>query len=251
MTSAPAPTYGPRYEEALSYAARLHATQLRKAGPGTPPTIPYVAHLLEVSSLVWIGGGTETEAIAGLLHDALEDQHEYTSSDEIARRFGDEVARIVEHCTDGEPGGERSERSWLERKIPYLIRLWSADPPEMLVTCADKISNARAMVNDHAEVGDDLWNRFNAKPPQIAWYYDEVTQAVEHSRPGQPLTKQLRALADELRRLAGGRDALYGVPDDERATAESALAKLAEAKQAALAKLEEAKLAQAKLRATD
>jgi (p)ppGpp synthase/HD superfamily hydrolase len=243
VTSASAPAYGPRYEEALSYAARLHATQLRKAGPGTPPTIPYVAHLLEVSSLVWIGGGTETEAIAGLLHDALEDQHEYTSSEEIARRFGTDVAHIVEHCTDGEPGAERSARSWLERKIPYLTRLWSARPPEMLVTCADKISNARAMVNDHAVVKEDLWNRFNAKPPQIAWYYDEVTQAVEHSRPGQPLTNQLRALTDELCALADGRDALYGVPDDERAAAEAALAELAEAKQTALARQAEAKAA--------
>lgn len=204
--------------------------QWRKAGPDAPPTIPYVAHLLEVSSLVWIGGGTETEAIAGLLHDALEDQHRWTSADEIARRFGPEVAKIVQHCTDGEPGGERSKRSWLERKIPYLVRLWSADPPEMLVTCADKISNARAMVNDHAEVEDKLWKRFNAKPPQIAWYYDEVAQAVEASRPGEPLTKQLRALADELCALARGRDALYAVPDDTRTAAEAALAELAAAK---------------------
>lgn len=206
------PAYSIRYDEALAYAARLHATQMRKGNPGEAPTIPYIAHLLEVSSLVWSGGGTEDEAIAGLLHDALEDQHEHTSVAEIGRRFGTTVARLVEHCTDGEPGERRDGSTWLARKVPYLVHLWEdADSSGLLVTTADKISNARAIVSDHADVGDVLWTRFNATPGQIAWYYEQVAQVVEHVRPDQPLTRRLRELVDQIVTITGGIDPLDGV----------------------------------------
>ena len=111
MTDTAHPKYSQRYEEALSYAARLHATQLRKSDENSPFEIPYVAHLLEVSALVWLGGGTEDQAIAGLLHDALEDQSDHTSSEEIERRFGPDVRHIVLACSDGAPDIPRGPRN--------------------------------------------------------------------------------------------------------------------------------------------
>jgi len=101
-----------RYDEALAYAAELHRGQQRK-GTG----IPYLSHLLAASSLVCEAGGGEDEAIAGLLHDALEDQGHRTSFEEIAARFGGEVARIVRACSDTEEhpsrrGGSASRPIW-------------------------------------------------------------------------------------------------------------------------------------------
>ncbi|MEI8132902.1 MAG: HD domain-containing protein, partial [Leptolinea sp.] len=83
-----------RFKEALCYATDLHAEQIRK-GSG----VPYVAHLLGVASLVLEYGGSEDEAIAALLHDAVEDQGGQKTRQEIAQRFGENVAQIVDGCT--------------------------------------------------------------------------------------------------------------------------------------------------------
>src|SRR5262245_14008790 len=57
-----------RFTEAMALAARLHAPQWRK-GTG----IPYISHLLGVTSIAIDYGANEDEAIAALLHDAIED----------------------------------------------------------------------------------------------------------------------------------------------------------------------------------
>lgn len=74
----PKSTATPRFLDALSYAVQLHGEDVRK---GT--TIPYVAHLLNVCSLVFVDGGSEDEAIAALLHDALEDHPEQASRETV------------------------------------------------------------------------------------------------------------------------------------------------------------------------
>ena len=57
------------FDDALVFAADLHRQQIRK-GSG----IPYIVHLMSVSSRVLSAGGSEVQAIADLLHDAAEDQ---------------------------------------------------------------------------------------------------------------------------------------------------------------------------------
>jgi (p)ppGpp synthase/HD superfamily hydrolase len=200
--------YSPKYAEALDYAVELHATQWRKSDPGTIETIPYAAHLLEVSSLVWLGGGTEAQAIAGLLHDALEDQGEHTSFEVISDRFGPDVAAIVQACTDSDPGQERDSSTWLGRKVPYLAHLYYPASPKaaLLVTAADKISNARAILDDFADVGDVLWTRFNNPQQAIAWYYAEVLAAIEMRDPDNGLLPRLRPLVEQIAAIAGGTD---------------------------------------------
>lgn len=202
------PAYTQRYVEALTYAADLHATQRRKSDEGTPATIPYLAHLLEVSSLVWLGGGDESQAIAGLLHDALEDQGEHTSVEVISDRFGPEVAAIVRACTDGAPGQARDRSTWLGRKVPYLAHLYDAATSKaaLLVTAADKVSNARAILDDFAQVGDVLWTRFNNPQQAIAWYYAEVLAAIEARDPDNRLLPRLRPLVQQIEDIAGGTD---------------------------------------------
>ena len=224
MTDTAHPKYGPRYEEALSYAARLHTTQLRKGDKNSRFEIPYVAHLLEVSALVWLGGGDEDQAIAGLLHDAIEDQSDHTSPEEIERRFGPAVRRIVLACSDGAPDIPRGPETWLRRKAAYLAALYSDDHKDaILVTVADKISNARAITDDLMLAGDSperreaLWGRFNAPRQASAWYYAEVLHAAQRWNSANPLVQRLEPLARAIETAAGGSDvqSALGLSDDD------------------------------------
>lgn len=158
----------PKFLDALSYAIQLHGTDVRK---GTT-SIPYAAHLLSVCALVLLDGGTEEEAIAGLLHDALEDHPEITSRGIIAERFGEKVGILVEACSDTPPdyrGGPKPP--WKGRKRAYLDRLKAAGPEERRVSLADKLDNARSIVADYHAQGELLWSRFNAGKEDQLWFY--------------------------------------------------------------------------------
>src|SRR5664279_4374838 len=120
-----------KFHEALSYASTLHTDQLRK---GTD--IPYAAHLLGVSSLVLYYGGTETQAIAALLHDSIEDLGPKVRGP-IRTKFDGKVLEIVEACTDAEGGGPRKPR-WEKRKGAYIERLRREPATTRLVAAADK-----------------------------------------------------------------------------------------------------------------
>jgi (p)ppGpp synthase/HD superfamily hydrolase len=152
-----------RFDHALQYASTLHRTQRRK---GT--TIPYFAHLMAVSALVLEHGGDEDQAIAGLLHDAAEDQGGDATLQEINRQFGPAVAEIVADCTDSwtEP-----KPAWRLRKEAYLAKLPSKKPGSLLVSLADKTHNAKAILLDHMAIGPEIWNRFSVKRDQTLWYY--------------------------------------------------------------------------------
>jgi (p)ppGpp synthase/HD superfamily hydrolase len=184
---------GTRFQRALSYAARLHATQFRK---GT--TRPYVAHLLGVTSTVLTHGGDEDEAIAALLHDAVEDQGGKPRLREIRRKFGERVARIVEGCTDADT---EPKPPWLERKKQYLQHLRDADFSTRLVSAADKLYNAREILSDLRTHPDSVWSRFKGGKEGTLWYYDEVAKILRAGGPSE-LVEELDRVVAELRTAA-------------------------------------------------
>jgi (p)ppGpp synthase/HD superfamily hydrolase len=141
-----------RFSAALTFASQLHATQLRK-GSG----VPYAAHLLSVTGIVLQYGGREDEAIAALLHDAVEDQGGLPVLEKIRSRFGAEVAAIVEGCTDAYTN---PKPAWRERKEKYIAHLQAASPSVRLVCAADKLDNIRAILQDYRIVGEEVWSRF-------------------------------------------------------------------------------------------
>src|SRR5437660_4807656 len=122
-----------RFEEALTFATQLHAQQVRK---GT--RIPYVAHLLAVTALVLENGGDEDEAIAALLHDAIEDQGGAATREEIRRHFGNRVVEIVDGCTDAEV---IPKPPWRPRKETFIAHLREASASVRLVVASDKLHN--------------------------------------------------------------------------------------------------------------
>jgi (p)ppGpp synthase/HD superfamily hydrolase len=161
-----------RYDQALKYAAQLHRSQLRKGGD-----IPYLGHLLSVSSLVIEGGGTETQAIAGLLHDAVEDQGGAPILAEIRAKFGDGVATIVDQCSDTDVV---PKPPWKARKEAYIAHLETASEDTILVSLADKLDNARALLRDYRIVGAQLWQRFSVDDPKKhLWYYRSLLEVFE------------------------------------------------------------------------
>ena len=158
-----------RFDEALAYVAHLHRTQLRKGGD-----IPYLGHLLSVSSLVIEGGGTETQAIAGLLHDAVQDQGGPPILAELRTKFGDDVATIVDQCSDTDVV---PKPPWKARKEAYIAHLDSASDDTILVSLADKLDNARALLRDYRIVGAELWQRFSVNDPkEHLWYYRSLLE---------------------------------------------------------------------------
>ena len=184
-----------RFQDALVYATRLHAAQLRK---GTQ--IPYVSHLLAVASLVLEHGGNEDEAIAALLHDAAEDQGGQATLDEIRRRFGDNVAQIVDGCTDTTV---TPKPPWKERKEKYLAHLPEASPSVLLVSLADKLHNAGAILFDYRVLGDALWSHFNATSKQdVLWYYRSLVKTFRRTAAPIPVVDELDRVVSELERFA-------------------------------------------------
>ena len=185
-----------RFQKAIEYAASLHTGQMRK---GTD--IPYIAHLLGVTALVIEDGGDEEEAIAALLHDAVEDQGGPATLEVIRQRFGERVARIVEACSDSDT---IPKPPWRERKEKYIARIRNEPPEVRQVSLADKLYNARAILADFRRVGDKVWERFNGGKDGTLWYYRELVKAFREVGP-HFMAEELDRVVTELEHLAGAK----------------------------------------------
>ncbi|SEH46875.1 HD domain-containing protein [Mycolicibacterium rutilum] len=184
------PRLGKKFHEALAYAAELHRTQTRKASE-----VPYVGHLLSVAGLVIEADGTETEAIAALLHDAAEDQGGEATLAEIDSRFGPEVAGIVEECSDTVI---TPKPPWRERKENYIAHLNTVSDSTIRVSMADKLDNARAILRDLRRYGDAVWERFNtSNPHDHLWYYQSLLE-VYRRRSDSWIVDELAAVVEAL-----------------------------------------------------
>ena len=194
-----------RYVEAFDYASNLHAGDLRKGSD-----VPYLAHVMAVSALVLEHGGDETQAMAGLLHDAAEDHGGRARLDDISERFGPAVAEIVELCSDSLAADRDQKPPWWPRKVAYVRRFARLPQfsPALLVAVADKVHNARALLGDYRTDGEGLWARFNRTSGRAGqlWYYGRLAEVL-----GDRLSGDRRAvlLADELTQIAEAlRDAI-------------------------------------------
>jgi (p)ppGpp synthase/HD superfamily hydrolase len=189
-------TLSPLFDEALVWASRLHGAQERK-GSG----VPYVAHLLGVASIALEYGAGEDEAIAALLHDAVEDQGGAPVLARIRQRFGDQVAAIVEGCTDTD---QMPKPPWRARKEAYVAHVRHAPASVRLVSASDKLYNARSILADYRVHGDAVWERFTGARNGTLWYYRALVDA--YSAAGRtPLVDELDRVVSELERLAASR----------------------------------------------
>lgn len=184
---------GPRFAEALLLASELHRSQTRKA-----TRIPYIGHLLIVAGLVIEAGGDEDTVIGALLHDAVEDAGGAKTLAEIRARFGDRVADIVDACSDTD---EDPKPPWRERKEKYIAGIPHKSREARLVSLADKVHNAQAILRDHQLMGDAVWQRFSGRKEGTLWYYRALSDAFR-AEGDVSLCRALDAAVSELEKSA-------------------------------------------------
>jgi (p)ppGpp synthase/HD superfamily hydrolase len=189
-----------RLSQANRLALRWHADQHRKGSQ-----IPYMSHLAQVAGLVLEHGGTIDQAVAGLLHDALEDAGSPKERAErveiIARNFGDDVLTMVNDCTDTEEGEAlESKAPWRKRKERHLDHLSSVGPRSLLVAACDKRHNLHALVWDLRTEGHGYLERFNAGPDEQIWYFREILNELRGSIPPR-LLGEIESLLAEFTEL--------------------------------------------------
>jgi (p)ppGpp synthase/HD superfamily hydrolase len=182
-----------KFEEALVYASVVHAGQIRKA-----TGIPYIAHLLGVTSIAFEYGADEDEGIGALLHDAAEDAGGAARTDDIRVRFGEKVATIVEGCTDTL---ETPKPPWRERKEKYLAHLKATDASTRLVSAADKLFNTRSILRELRQRGDAVWARFSGGKKDRLWYYRALVTAFRQHCDHSDLIDELDRVVSEIEKL--------------------------------------------------
>ena len=187
------PQLGARFKGALSLTVRLHGDQERM-GSG----VSYLGHLLGVASIIIDAGGDEDQAVAGLLHDAIEDAGGDVARREIEGRFGSRVRRIVDECSDTDVA---PKPPWRERKETYLAHLAVASSDALLISLADKLYNVRSMLLDYATVGDTLWGRFKSGREGQLWYYESLARIFLLRSPG-PLAEELMRSVERLDQIS-------------------------------------------------
>lgn len=182
-----------RFEQALIYATRLHSQQTRKV-----TGVPYISHLLSVTALVLEAGGNEEEAIAALLHDAVEDQGGATTRAEIYDQFGEQIVAIVDDCTEFK---SEIKPPWRERKLHYIEQLRVASPSARRVALADKLHNMRALLFDYRQQGEAIWSIFSTGKDGMLWFYHSFLTMYREVAPS-PMVEELARVVAELEQLS-------------------------------------------------
>ncbi|MBL1208298.1 MAG: HD domain-containing protein [Geminocystis sp. GBBB08] len=182
-----------RFQEALVFASQLHSTQIRKMSG-----IPYISHLLSVTALVLEDHGTENEAIAALLHDAIEDQGGQETGQLIRVKFGDIVANLVEDCTEPK---EWRQLSWRERKQKYIDKFSNNSLSARKIALADKLHNARSNRLELLRYGNKAWDTMSkGKKEGTLWFYQSIIEASKKHDPSF-LVNELEQVVKELEHL--------------------------------------------------
>lgn len=198
--------YSSKFEDALVYAARLHRDQVRKS-TGTP----YMGHLLGVTSMVIAAGGTEEQACAAVLHDAIEDQGGDPVRQDIKTIFGDEIERIVSACTDTDVF---PKPPWKDRKVAHIKHMKTVDDSVRLVVIADKLHNLRELNKDYCYASswagpegldkrEKIWAPFKGGRDGTVWYYQAMAYALSRSEEASPLR--------DLSAILGHEASMFGV----------------------------------------
>jgi (p)ppGpp synthase/HD superfamily hydrolase len=190
-----------RFTRAVDYARHLHIERRK----GTE--IPYMAHLLGVASLVMGEAGhagipvTEDMVIAALFHDAVEDKGGLPRLKDIEHNFGSNVARMVEGLSDSLNEDPGNKQPWQERKQAYVERLRKEPTDVRLISIADKLYNARAILEDYREIGRQVWERFKRGRNDQIWYFDELLSVYKSSGPSR-IVDELERVVNELRQIS-------------------------------------------------
>lgn len=183
--------YSQRYDDALTLASRAHRTQQRKGSD-----VPFIVHPVHVSVLLLRHGFAEDAAIAGLLHDVVEDQD--VTLEEIETRFGARVAEMVAAVTEQKKDDEGNLRPWEVRKQEALDHLHHADPEILAIKAADVIHNTRGLAREVRQRGPSIWRFYRRGADESLWYYRGVATLVGKRLRPHPLADELDQAVGDL-----------------------------------------------------
>ncbi len=190
-----------RFTSAVDYARQVHVTCRKET------LVPTMAHLLGVAALVMGENGsvafpvTEDMVIAALLHDAVEDEGGIPRLHDIEANFGKEVAKMVEGLTDSFEEDSSRKQNWEERKSSYIKRLRQEPFETLLISVADKLYNARSILDDYRKEGAAVWKRFKRGRNQQLRYFEELIKVFEQ-RGSNRIVEELKRVVSELRQLS-------------------------------------------------
>jgi (p)ppGpp synthase/HD superfamily hydrolase len=190
-----------RLTRAVDYARHLHIE--RRKGTG----IPYMAHLFGVAALVMGEAGlsdfpvTEDMVVAALLHDAVEDHGGAARLEDIRQNFGSEVARMVRGLSDTLAEDPEDKEEWEPRKAGYVERLRREPADVRLISAADKLYNARSILEDYRQIGADIWRRFHRSRDKQLWYYDALVDVFKETGKMR-ITEELERVVKELKDIS-------------------------------------------------
>jgi (p)ppGpp synthase/HD superfamily hydrolase len=185
-----------KFQEALIYATRVHGNQIRKK-----TGIPFIAHILGVTAIAMEYGANETEAIGAILHDTVEDCGGMKRLQDIREKFGEDVAGIVDGCTDTY---EAPKPPWLERKrayIEHLKQLKQSDSSTRLVSASDKLHNTRAILAELRRHGLGVFERFSGKMDGTLWYYRTLVTTFRRHGDHADLIDELDRVVSEIEKF--------------------------------------------------
>jgi (p)ppGpp synthase/HD superfamily hydrolase len=196
-TEFPVPTFLehlPLARRAFEYARELHRDQRREVDAA-----PFIVHPLEVASLLHTTGHAEQVVAAGLLHDSVEDTD--AQIDDVASRFGSEVAELVRAMTE-DPAIE----SYAERKAALRDRIRRFGPDATAVYAADKVAKVRELRGLAAREPHVLEGERSTAAARLD-HYVESLRTLESVVPDHSLVRQLRFELEMLSaRTAGPQD---------------------------------------------
>jgi GTP pyrophosphokinase len=110
----------------------------------------------------------------------------------------------VEGCTDSFEEDPTKKPGWETRKAGYIERLRNEPSEMLLVSAADKLYNARAIVEDYRTIGAEVWTRFKRGPEQQFSYFNELTNVFEKRCPNWRIVQELKRAVAEIARLSEG-----------------------------------------------
>lgn len=192
-----------RFSRAVDYARHLHIE------PRKGTKIPSMSHLLGVASLVMGEAGqvpfpvTEDMVIAALLHDAVEDHGGSQRLEDIQCNFGSEVARMVEGLSDTFAEDSSRKENWEDRKHAYIARLRTEPADVQLISAADKLYNARTILDEYRATGALVWERFKRGREQQIWYFTELLTVFKSAGTNR-IVDELERVVGELKRISAG-----------------------------------------------
>jgi (p)ppGpp synthase/HD superfamily hydrolase len=188
--------YSEKYDAALILSARAHRQQTRKGSD-----IPYVVHPVHVSVLLLRHGFSGDVAIAGLLHDVVEDQGILLS--DIEAGFGQAVADMVAALTERKRE-DGIERPWELRKQEALEQLREAGPDTVAVKAADVLHNTHTLARQLRRHGPSAWSHYSRGPGASLWYARSVAAIARDRLGAHSLVDELDSSISRLQHVIAG-----------------------------------------------